>query len=83
MAIPTGPRSKDQSWLVVESYFKVSHFAHITSVGVRCKDGVAHIAELDLTHADTDRVSETRSQVLQQVYEHVVKQLALLELDKT
>lgn len=81
MAIPMGQRN---DWLILKSSFKVSHSAHVTNLGVRCQDGVAHIAELDLTqYVATDRVNETRRQILQQVYEHVVKQLALLELDKT
>lgn len=81
MAIPMGLQS---DWLVVRQYAKVSHWTTVTNLGVRCVDGVAHIAELDLTETPHAGVlQETRREVLQQIYEHVVKQLAALELERS
>ncbi len=82
MAIHTDQRNRE--WLLLSSYPKVTHWSTVIGIGVRCKDGVAHIAELDLSEAPhKGSVHESRREVLRQIHEHIVKELAALELESS
>ena len=71
-------------WLRVEIRHDPRDFTHRLDVGVRCKDGWAHLVSLEVDQANyVDVGFDKKLRVLQRHHEFVTKKLATETLENT
>jgi len=84
MAMPNNFRYPTVDWLRVETSHDVVSAATVLNVGIRCRDGWAHVLQINLsTEVARDEVWDDKARIIRRAHEHIAKQLAIAALEST
>ena len=84
MATPNNFRYPTPDWLRVETVPDVTSAATVLNVGIRCRDGWAHVLHIQLqTDVVRDEVWDNKARIIRRAHEHTTKQLAIAALEST
>ena len=84
MAMPNNFRNPTPDWLRVETIFDIASAATVLNVGIRCRDGWAHVLQVQLpTEVVRDEVWDNKARIIRRAHEHTAKQLAIAALEST
>ncbi len=84
MAMPNNFRYPTPDWLRVETIPDIASAATVLNVGIRCRDGWAHVLQVQLaTEVVRDEVWDGKARIIRRAHEHIAKQLAIAALEST